>query len=493
VFEHLQRLSLRFHYHQPTGDLVRRVTRDSRCARDLALDVVAPGLTSLITLLAMLAVMWRLDPSLSLTALLVVPLICVANRRYYRPMVEKTHEQQECEGALMSHAERVLTSLPIVQAFRREAHEDAGFRQIAARTLQACFRALAAQLKFSLSVGGATAMGQTAVMVAGGYRVLQGNLTVGDLLVFIAYVGMLYTPLETLANLTATAAACEASARRVFEVLDSAELTDDHSGQPGLVPAGGWRGHVQFEGVSFGYEPDRLVLRRVNLEVLPGQRVAVIGRTGAGKSTLMSLLLRFFDPSAGCIRLDGIDLREMSRPTLREQIGILLQEPFLLPVTVAENIAYGRPRATREEIVAAATAANADGFISHLPQGYDTVIGERGATLSGGEKQRIAIARALLKNAPVLILDEPTAALDAQTEKHVVEAVHRLTQDRTTFVIAHRSSTIRDVSRIVLLHEGQLTELPPRAATTALSAAMCGERNETWQAPQDAPLAKRIH
>jgi ATP-binding cassette subfamily B protein/subfamily B ATP-binding cassette protein MsbA len=458
VFEHLQQLSLRYHSRQPTGDLVRRVTQDSRCARDLALDVLAPALTSLITLGTMFFVMWQLDAWLSLVALLIVPALVGADRLFYATMVERTYDQQQCEGALLSQAERTLTALPMVQAYRREAHEDGQFRRTTERTLGAYFRALAAQLKFNGAVGGANAAGHAAVLILGGWRVLHGGLSLGDLLVFYAYVTMLYAPLDTLAHLAATLAGCEAGARRVFEVLDADDRVAEGPERAAGPPAGGWRGHVQFEHISFAYEPARSVLQDIELEVRPGERVALVGRTGAGKSTLMSLLLRFFDPCSGRIRLDGVDLREMPLTTLRAQLAILLQEPFLLPVSVAENIAYGRPTVSRPEIEAAAVAANADGFIRRLPQGYDTVIGERGVTLSGGERQRLAIARALLKNAPVLILDEPTSALDAVTEHEVLDAVERLMAGRTTIIIAHRLSTVRRADRVIVLEQGRIVE-----------------------------------
>jgi len=458
LLEHLQRLSLRYHNRQPTGDLVRRVTQDSRCARDLALDVAAPALTSLITLVTMFAVMWQLDSLSTVVALLIIPGLIGADRLFYRPMMERTYEQQQCEGQMMSQAERALAALPVVQAFRREAHEESQFRQTASRTLGAYFRALAAQLKFNFAVGGASAVGRATVMVLGGYRVLQGHLTLGDMLVFYAYVTMLYAPLDTLTHLAAALAGCQARARRVFEVLDMDDFVPEGPEGGAGPSARSWQGHVRFDNVDFAYESGRLVLRGIRLEVQGGECVAVVGQTGAGKSTLMSLLMRFFDPCAGRITLDGVDLREIPLTTLRAQIAILLQEPFLLPVSIAENIAYGRPTASRREIEAAAEAANAQNFIRRLPQGYDTVIGQRGATLSGGERQRIAIARALLKNGPVLILDEPTSALDAATENEVMDAVARLMAGRTTFIIAHRLSTARRADRIVVLEQGAVVE-----------------------------------
>jgi ATP-binding cassette subfamily B protein/subfamily B ATP-binding cassette protein MsbA len=268
---------------------------------------------------------------------------------------------------------------------------------------------------------------------------------------------VLYEPLQTLGHLAATVAAAEASAQRVFEVLDCDDTVPEPTEIEKSHVAASVRGHVAWRNVTFSYEPGQPVLRDIDLEIQPGERVAIVGQTGAGKSTLISLLLRFFDPSQGSVLLDGVDLRHMSKRDLRSQIAILLQEPFILPVSVAENIAYGR-KAGRDAIVAAANAANADEFIARLPQGYDTLLGERGVTLSGGERQRIAIARALVKDAPILILDEPTSALDVRTEAELLTALERLTAGRTTLIIAHRLSTIRKADRIVVLENGRITE-----------------------------------
>lgn len=453
VFEHLQRLSLRYHSRQPTGDLVRRVTRDSRCARDLVLDVVAPLVTAVSTLLVMFFIMWQLNVTLTLVALVVAPAIAVAQWWYYRPMVERTYDQQRWEGEMMSQAEQVLTAMPVIQAFRREPIENQRFRDAAANTLNAYFRALVAQLKFRLSVQSSTAVGRALILVVGGTFVWQGSLTLGSLLVFLAYLDSLYAPLETLGHMTASLANTEACAKRVFEVLDSEDFVPcvENDVSPDVSLPSKWTGRIRFEDVSFGYQPQQLVLQGVNLDIQPGETIALVGKTGAGKTTLVSLMMRFFDPTSGSIYLDEFDLKSIPISVLRSQISILLQEPFLLPVSIAENIAYGRPDATSEQIEAAARTANAHEFIARLPEGYQTQLGQRGITLSGGERQRIAIARALLKDAPILILDEPTAALDTQTESSLVNALQRLMTGRTTIVIAHRMSTIQNADRVVTL------------------------------------------
>jgi ATP-binding cassette subfamily B protein/subfamily B ATP-binding cassette protein MsbA len=408
----------------------------------------------------MFYVMWQLDRSLSLLALAIVPLIGLLIRLFDRPMTEHTYQYEQLEGEMMSLAEQTLTALPIVQAFGREAYENRRFRGLSRRTLSAYLRATVSQLQFKIGVSGVTAVGTAVIMAIGGLRVLQGLLTVGDLLVFLSYLASLYAPVKTLAYLSLGFASATARARRVFEVLEVRDrIQDAPEAKPLSTLPAGQRGHIRLEGVTFGYEPDRPILQDVALEACPGEVVALVGPTGAGKSTLVSLILRLYDPWEGRVTFGGMDVRDVQLASLRAHIALVLQESFLLPLTVADNIAYGRPEASRAQIVAAAVAANADEFIRRLPGGYDTLLGERGATLSGGQRQRLAIARALLKDAPVLILDEPTSALDAETETQLLETLERLMAGRTTFIIAHRLSTIRHADRIMVLDQGKVVEL----------------------------------
>jgi len=284
---------------------------------------------------------------------------------------------------------------------------------------------------------------------------LQGLLSTGEIILFLSYLGSLYAPLEAVMYSNSTIQGAAGSARRVWEVLQSEREVRD---KPGAMALGAARGQVQFENVTFGYEAERPVIRDISFEVQPGETVALVGATGAGKSTLLSMVPRFFDPWQGRVLVDGNDVQDVQLNSLRRNVALVLQEPFLFPLSIAENIAYARPHATVAEIEAAARAANAHDFIERLPDGYQTVIGERGATLSGGERQRISIARALLKDAPILILDEPTSALDAETERLLLEALERLTKGRSTFIIAHRLSTVRRANRILVMQEGQIVE-----------------------------------
>jgi ATP-binding cassette subfamily B protein/subfamily B ATP-binding cassette protein MsbA len=407
----------------------------------------------------MFTVMWRLDRSLLLIALVAVLPLAVIIRLFTGPMTERTYQQQQLQGEMMALAEQTLTALPIVQAFNREEYEDRRYRALSQRSVTAYLRSIVSQLQFKIGANTVTAACTIMIMMVGGFHVLQGSLSVGSLLIFLTYLGSLYSPIETFVYSYAEVSSMSVNARRVLEVLESEDqVRDSTAAKPLSATASGTRGHVRLENITFGYEPGRPILRGISMEALPGETVAIVGPTGVGKSTLVSLIPRLFDPLEGRVTIDGCDIRDVQLESLRGLIAIVLQEPFLFPLTIAENISYGRPGASREQVIAAARAANAHAFIERLPKGYETVIGERGATLSGGERQRLSIARALLKDAPVLILDEPTSALDAQTEAELLEALERLMRGRTTFIIAHRLSTIRHADRIVVLKEGRVAE-----------------------------------
>jgi ATP-binding cassette subfamily B protein/subfamily B ATP-binding cassette protein MsbA len=459
IFDRLQRLSLGFHGRQRAGDLVRRVMTDSDCVRELVMNTFYPALTSLVSLGMMFTIMLALDRSLAMLAILVAPAHIFLIRLINRPMMERTYQHEQLEGKMMALAEQTLTAIPVVQAFGREDYEDKRWQKLSKRTLVAYQRTIISQMQFKIGVSGTTALGTAFIIIIGGIHVLKGSLTIGSLIVFLSYVASLYGPMETLSYLFQNYASAAGKARRVLEVLDTVEeVRDVSNARPFPVHPSGVRGLVRLEKVTFGYETDRPVLKDVSLEGHPGETLALVGPTGAGKSTLVSLILRFFDPWQGQVSIDCVDVREVKLSSLRANISIVLQEPFLLPFSVEENIAYGLPKASHDEVVAAATKANAHEFIEKLPKGYDTIIGERGTTLSGGQKQRLAIARAFLKKAPILILDEPTSALDAEAEAKLLEALERLISGRTTFIIAHRLSTIRYADRIVVLDKGRIIE-----------------------------------
>jgi ATP-binding cassette subfamily B protein len=454
LFAHLQRLSLLFHARRQTGDMIARVTGDPYGLQTVVTGALLPLFQSGVTLVAMFVVMWRLEPTMTLLAMSVVPFLMLAIKVFGRPMELRSRERRDLEGQMMSLVQQTLSAIPAVQAFTREDLEDSRFRRHADHTVAAYQRSVMADMWFKLIVGMVTAVGAASIMWLGATYALDGRMSVGTVLVFIAYLGSLYGPVNSITYTVSIMRQTAANAERVLEILDTPiDLRDAPDAKDVRL-----LGHVRYEGVTFGYESDRPVLKDVWLEAWPGQVLAIVGPTGAGKTTLVNLLVRFFDPWEGRVLVDGHDVRDLQARGLRQQVAMVLQEPFIFPLSIAQNIAYGRPDATREEIVVAAVAANADGFIEALPHGYDTLVGERGATLSGGEKQRLSIARALLKNAPILVLDEPTSALDANTEALLLDALDRLMKGRTTFVIAHRLSTIRSADQILVVDQGVIVE-----------------------------------
>lgn len=466
VFAHLQRLSLRFHRRSAIGDLMRRVTQDCGAASAIVKDALIPSVTSILTLVGMFAVMWALDSVLALLTLAVVPLMLLALRVYSRPMMEKSYAQQEAEGRIYALVERSLSAIHVVQAFAAEKDTERRFRRSRREILRAALDATHVQLKFKVLIGLATALGTAGILWVGGRHALDGTLTIGSLLVFLAYLRSFYAPLQTLAYAPSTIQNAAGSARRVIEILQKdPEVSESPRARERRIE----EGHLRFENVTAGYETDRAVIRKLSADVRRGEMLAVIGRTGAGKTTLMSLVPRFLDPWEGRVTIDGIDARDFTLASLRRQVAVVSQDVFLFPRSVAENIAYGRPGAIREEIVEAARAAQADDFIRKLADGYDTILGERGATLSGGERQRISIARAFLTAAPILVLDEPTSALDVDKEALLVAALEKLRSGRTVVVIAHRLSTVQSATHVIVMEEGRIVERGSPSDLIALS------------------------
>ena len=485
LFTKLQQLSLHFHARKSVGDNIRRVTGDCGCAAVIVKDALLPALSSVISLVLMFGILWKIDLKLTLIALTVVPLMALVFAAYARPMMDRSYEQQETEGKIYDVLEQTFSAIPLVQAFGTEGMNEKRFARATANTLAATRTLTAVQLQFKLLMGTATALGTAAIIWVGAQHAWAGDLSIGAVVLFLSYLASLYAPLEALAYTSATIQGAAGSARRVWEVLQTENQVKEQPGAPALQLR---KGRVQFENVSYGYEPDRPVLRNISLEANPGETIALVGMTGAGKSTLVSLVPRFADPWEGRVLVDGQDVRAVQLRSLRRQIAIVLQEPFLFPITVAENIGYGMPHATLEQITEAARAANAHEFINRLPQSYQTIIGERGGTLSGGERQRISIARALLKDAPILILDEPTSALDVATESSVMDALERLTRGRTTLIIAHRLSSVRRADRIMVLHEGRLVESGPHAELLAR-----GDRYAKFYSLQSGSLPSEEH
>jgi ABC-type multidrug transport system fused ATPase/permease subunit len=409
----------------------------------------------------MFIIMVSLDLTLALISLAVIPALAASIAYFTRPMDATTTRMYASHGAFTALIEQSLSAIKAVQGFAREAYMRRKAEERARDLSDAYETNIKVSGRYKETTNFITGTGAALLLGLGGARVLAGQISLGDLLVFLGYLSALYGPVSELSLSVNYAVEVVARGKRVFEIIDAEEEVSEC---PDAVDLHRARGEVIFEDVTFGYYqpesdvPPRPVLRDVSFRARPGQITAIVGATGAGKSSLVSLLSRFYDPWEGRILVDGNDARDLSLRSLRENVSLVLQEPFLFPMSVADNVAFGRPDATREEIVAAARAAHAHDFIARLPQGYDTVIGEKGASLSGGERQRIAIARAVLKDAPILILDEPTSALDAYTEARIFEALSDLMRDKTTFIISHRLTTIRRAEQVLVLEDGSIVE-----------------------------------
>ncbi len=455
VFDHLQRLSLLEHRVMPMGDQLYRLNYDTACVDQLLVSGLLPLAGAGLRLAAMFFILWGLDRGLALLTLAVVPPMVLCVRYHIGRLEAESQGVCERESEVLGLAERVLGALPIVKAFVREDDESTRFRAQSDRALAARMALTVRETWFGLAVNGVTATGTAAVMAAGGLKVLAGTLTVGQLLVVIAYLASVYDPLHAISHTLGQMQSALAGARRVLDVLAKEVEPRREHGARELPPV---RGHILMDGVTFGYRPEAPAVEEVSFEATPGSMVAIVGHTGAGKTTLAGLLLRYFDPQRGRVLIDGHDLREVSVASLRRQISLVPQESTLFPVSIAENIRYSKPEASDDEIYAAAVAAHAHEFIAALPEGYRTILAEGGASVSGGERQRIALARAFLKGAPILILDEPTSSLDASTEALILESLGRLMAGRTAIIIAHRLSTIRRADQILVIQDGRLVE-----------------------------------
>ncbi len=455
LYSYLQSLSLKYHDARRSSDSSFRVAYDSQSIQTIYNKGFTNIFASTITLIGTFVIMLRLDWQLTLISLAIVPLIVGAIYLFAHRIRRESTSIQEQESAVLAQAQEGLSSIRMVHAFGREEFEVRQFQQQARQSLQANLRLTLTNVNSALVISTLMVVGTAAMYYVGTLHVLAGTLTLGSLFIFSAYLLMLYQPLESLTYTTWAMEGATAGAKRCFEVLDR---QDDVVDSPDAIAILSAKGAIAFNSVSFGYAEDRYVLRDVDLRIDPNQIVGLVGGTGAGKSTLLSLVPRFYDPTTGSIALDGRDLREITKRTLRAQIGIVLQDTLLFSTTVRENIAYGRPDATEQEIIDAARRAQADDFIRQLPNGYASLVGERGGHLSVGQRQRIGIARAFLKNAPILLLDEPTSALDPATESAIMDTIKELMRGRTTLIATHRLATIHGLDQIIVLQHGRIVE-----------------------------------
>jgi ATP-binding cassette subfamily B protein/subfamily B ATP-binding cassette protein MsbA len=455
LYAYLQSLSLKYHDARRSSDSSFRVAYDSQSIQTIYNKGFTNIFGSVVTLIGIFLVMIRIDWQLALLSLAVVPAIVVAIYFFAHRIRRHSTSIQEQESALLAQAQEGLSAVRMVHAFGREEWEVRQFHLQARQSLNANLRLTLTNVNSALVISTLMAMGTAAMYYLGTLHVLAGTLTLGSLIMFSAYLFMLYQPLESLTYTAWAMEGATAGAKRCFEVLDREDDVVDAPNAEAITKTAGALG---FQKVSFGYAPGQPVLHEIDLSIAPNQIVALVGGTGAGKSTLLSLVPRFYDPNEGRVTLDDRDLRQITKKSLRDKIAIVLQDTLLFSTTIRENIAYGRPDATEDEIREAAHRAQADEFISRLPAGYDSPVGERGGHLSVGQRQRIGIARAFLKNAPILLLDEPTSALDPTTEAAIMETIKDLMHGRTTLIVTHRLATIHGVDRIVVLEHGRVVE-----------------------------------
>ncbi len=455
-FAHLHKLSLAFFDRERLGDVMARVTDDVEEIEDLMLSGMASAISYVFQLLFFTAALFYLNWQLAIVSLFVVPLFWLAARHFSRKIKTAAREERRRSGSIGAVAEESLSNAALVQAYNRQDEEVARFH----RENEGSFRAQMAATRlgslFSPLINMIELAGVVVVVAFGAYQLSRGNLTVGGLLVFLVFLGQLYSPIRGISGLLNSFYSASAGAERIIEFLDEKPSVTEREDAVELRRA---EGHVEFEGVSFGYpNAQRTTLEDISFSVGAGETLALVGPSGAGKSTAAKLMLRFYDPDSGSIRLDGHDLRDLTLRSLRENVAVLLQETLVFDGTVRENIAYGKPGATEEEIEAAARAADAHDFIAALPEGYDTLVGQKGRLLSGGQRQRLAIARAMVRDAPVLGLDEPTTGLDAESGEKVMRPLRRLMSGRATVVISHNLMTVREASEIVVLEGGRVAE-----------------------------------
>jgi len=486
LYAHMQRLSLRFHHRSSTGDLLTRLTGDINMLRELVVGAMLSTTSEVVILIGYVGVMFLMEWRLALVAVVAIPIVFVMLTAYSGRIRDAAHKQRRREGELASRVHQVLSGIHVVQAFARERDEDARMHALNKRSMKSGLKATRLEAQLNRAIEMTLAVATALTLGFGSLQVIDGQLTPGELIVFAAYMQGFYRPLRRISRVTERAAKAATCLERVTNVLNQ-----DPEVRDGARTAPSFDGRIAFDGVDFAYDPGRLVLHGINLEISAGASVALVGATGAGKSTLLGLISRLWDPTAGRILIDGIDLRHLNLASLRDQVSLVPQDGMLFSGSIRDNIAYGRPDATDAGIIAAARAAQLHDFVTGLPEGYETAVGERGVTLSGGQRQRLAIARALVKDAPIVLLDEPTTGLDTESEALVVAALDFLLKGRTAFVIAHRLSTIERVDEILVLDAGRVVERGTHAELTgraggryrALTERQVHAAGTTGQAP----------
>jgi len=455
TYHHLQRLSLGYYNTHQTGTLLSTITTDIQTIQGFASSSTLNILVDLLTIVAMLGLMFWLNWDFTMIALAVTPFLLFFISRFKKAVKKATHDVRKQQAEIVSVVQQGLESMQVVEAFGRQDLEQQALADVSQATVSAALKARRVKSMLSPIVTITVALCTAVVLWRGASLILRHVMTVGALTVYLAYLTKFFKPVKDLATTTNAIAQAAVGVDRVRAILDTDTILPE---RPDAVEPGLLKGEIQFEHVGFGYSPDTGVLKDVSFKIEPGQLVGIVGPTGSGKSTVVSLIPRFYDPTSGVVSIDGRDVRDYKVNDLREQIGYVLQDTVLFRGTILDNIAFGRPNATCEEILDAARLANADEFISRMPKGYETAVGERGSTLSGGQRQRIGIARVMVRNSPILLLDEPTAALDSESEKLVIEALERLMKGRTVVMIAHRLATIRDADQIVVINQGVVAE-----------------------------------
>jgi ABC-type multidrug transport system fused ATPase/permease subunit len=455
TYHHLQQLSLRYYDTHQTGSLLSTITSDVQTIQGFASSDTLGILVDLLTIVGMLFIMFWLNWDFTLIAVAIAPFMLLLVSRFKKAVKKATHEVRKEQSKIVSVVEQGLQSMRVVKAFGRQDLAEADLAEVSHATVDAALKARRVKALLSPIVAVTVALCTAIVLWRGSYLILAGAMTAGALTVFLSYLTKFFKPVQDLAKMTNAIAQAAVGVERVRAILDADTVIPE---RPDARVPPEIKGEIEFEHVAFSYSADSPVLTDVSFHIQPGQMVGVVGPTGGGKSTIVSLIPRFYDPIAGAVKIDGVDVRDFKTLALRDQIGYVLQETVLFEGTVRENIAYGRKGVTEEQILEAAKLANADEFIARMPHGYDTIVGERGDTLSGGQRQRTGIARAIIRDNPILILDEPTAALDTESERLVIEALERLMKGRTVITIAHRLSTIRDADKIIVLKGGVVAE-----------------------------------